>query len=80
MAKVIVDYELLRQPLHEKTLSGAIAFRVVYDASNRHIILSVDKDGALLLVLPGELKKGLCFYCHLSLGSVCAQPANQTRA
>lgn len=54
MATVTVDYELLRQPLQEKTLTGALAFRVVYDGSHRPVLFSIDKDGQLLLVAAGD--------------------------
>lgn len=50
---VSLDYELLRQPLPEKTLEGAVDFHAVQDATGNPVLFTVHRDGRLMLLVQG---------------------------
>ena len=54
MASITFDSELLRQPLPQKTLSAALEFKALYDANSNPVLLSVSKEGALLLLVSDD--------------------------
>ena len=58
MATITFDSELLRQPLPEKTLTGALDFRAVHDSASNPVIFTIQRDGRLLLLAQGESANG----------------------